>query len=332
MITVAIPTLGRPDLALNALGQAVVQTSTTPFEVLVLDNGVDASLEHEVEAVARSTEVAVRYVPVPEIGLHSGRHAAVRHGRGDILAYLDDDAAPQPGWLAGLAEAFTDPDVHLAGGRCLPDYEVEPPDWLSEYWERTEDGVEWCGPLSVIDGGDTPRDIDPQFIFGANFAVRRETLVRLGGFHPDGVPWELRGFRGDGETAVARAASAQGLRAAYHPDATVLHLVSRGRLTQDYFERRAYMQGISDSFTAARAANGKVDAGRSGGRTPKTVAKAILRRVSANLGKKSSSFDRAVANAYRQGYAYHQEQVRSDRQVRDWVVRPDYWDAAIPGG
>ena len=124
MITVAIPTLGRPAWALDALRSVVAQLRDVPSEVLILDNGCDPQLREAVTELGRGAGADVRYAAVPAVGLHNGRHEAVRRANGDIVAYLDDDVVVQPGWLAGVAAAFADPDVHLVGGRCIPLYEV----------------------------------------------------------------------------------------------------------------------------------------------------------------------------------------------------------------
>jgi hypothetical protein len=247
------------------------------------------------------------------------------------VAYIDGDVLVRPGWLAAIGSAFDDPDVHLAGGRCIPQYESPCPDWLNAFWVREPDGTAWCGALSLVDPGHTQRDIDPVFIFGANFAIRRRTLFSLGGFHPDGLPWELRRFRGDGETAVARASIRAGLRARYVPEGTVLHRVPAERMTDGYFERRAFLQGISDSFTVTREEDGP--------RRPATsLVGQIARRMRAFDGLRSDRRRRRdwaerldkVARAHAAGYAFHQQQYRDDPDVRAWVRRHDYWDAAPP--
>ncbi len=327
MITVAIPTLGRTQWALEATQSVLRGHADVDFEILVLDNACDPALERAISALSLG-EPPVRYVPVPDVGLHNGRHAAAKAARGDILAYLDDDVLVDEGWLTALVEAFEDPSVHLVGGPCRPLFEGSPPPWLEAIWVHQPDGIVWCGPLSLIEAGPSTRDIDPRFIFGANFAVRKSTLIGAGGFHPDGVPWDLRRFRGDGETAVSVAVERLGLRSVYHPLAAVRHRVPRERMTEQYLQRRALLQGISDSFTDLRARTERrrspladtlrrVRDGVKG--VARSRAEALPRRI-----------DRALVKAHASGYGYHQHRARFDAAVRRWVHRSDYWDAAIP--
>jgi cellulose synthase/poly-beta-1,6-N-acetylglucosamine synthase-like glycosyltransferase len=334
VITVAIPTLARPAYALDALRSVAAQVCDTPFEVLFLDNGCDSRLAESVRLVARSATMPINYVPVSAVGLHNARHEAVRRAHGDILAYLDDDVVVEPGWLAGLASGFSDPAVHLVGGRCLPLYEADPPPWLEAFLMRNDDGTWSCGWLTLVDLGPDAKDIDPMSVWGANFAIRKETLIRVGGFHPDGLPWHLRRFRGDGETAVSRAVQKLGLRAAYSPDATVHHRVPQERLTEQYFERRAFLQGISASFSASRSSYGDVEARprpglgrRLFGRIKSLAAERTERE---RVPREWQAHRSRAAEAHAAGYTYHQEQLQRSPAVRAWVTRPDYWAGSVP--
>ncbi|MEM4218022.1 MAG: glycosyltransferase family 2 protein [Candidatus Methanomethylicaceae archaeon] len=308
------------------------------FEIIVVDNCPNREPHEVVEQTSKNVDSPSFYVRELNIGLHNGRHAGARHARGDILVYVDDDIIAAPGWLQAIAEAFEDPDVHLVGGRSLPQYEADPPDWLEVFWTHTPEGHHYCGYLSLVDLGDRPGEMDPNFVWGLNFAIRKQTLEMLGGFHPDGFPWELRRYRGDGETAVTRKAQALGLKAVYRPDALVYHRVPKSRLTVEYFERRAYLQGISDSFTAIRAYGGLPPAASQPAslnwKTPLRWAKRSLRRLLRPApplppDPYQEIRDRVRA-AYEAGYRYHQEEVRNDPTLLEWVLRPDYWDAAVP--
>jgi len=92
--TVVICTRDRPeelDRCLDAVG-AVAYPS---FDVLVVDNGSSAS---GVRAIAQRW--GARCVVEPRPGLSRARNRGAREARGELVAYLDDDARPEPGWLA----------------------------------------------------------------------------------------------------------------------------------------------------------------------------------------------------------------------------------------
>jgi len=330
--SVAIPTCQRSALVLHALQSIIAQHTNFAFEVLVLDNGCDKALQGEVEQIAEQTVVPVRYIPVPEIGLHNARHAGVEEAKSDILVFVDDDIVAAEGWLQAIVDTFDDSDVHLVGGRSVPRYDEAPPPWLEAFWTRNPDGNGWCDLLSLADYGDEEREIDPMFIWGVNFAIRKKTLVSLGGFHPDNVPWELRRYRGDGESAVSREVKRLGLRAVYQPAAVVYHVVPRSRLTVEYFERRSYLQGISDSYTRIRLDHGLVTS-----RIPgwKSLLRKLKRLVKVGLQLSSpdpyQEIKARVRRAYQAGREFHQNEVRRDPELLKWVLRKNYWDGRLPG-
>ena len=82
-----------------------------------------------------------------------------------------------PGWLAAIQRTFRGyPGVSAVGGKVLPLWPAPPPDWLT----RTH----W-GPLALVDFGDQPVRVDSQnqlCLVGANLAVLRSALERVGGF------------------------------------------------------------------------------------------------------------------------------------------------------
>jgi glycosyltransferase involved in cell wall biosynthesis len=334
VITVAIPTFARPGHALDALRSVAGEVCDVPFEVLVLDNACDSCLAESVGRLAKSASVPVAYIPVPAVGLHNARHEAARRAHGDVLAYLDDDVIVDRGWLAGVARSFRDPAVHLVGGRCLPLYEADPPPWLEAFCTRNDDGTWWCGWLTLVDLGPDAKDIDPLCVWGANFAIRKEALIKVGGFHPDGLPWHLRRFRGDGETAVSMAAQKLGLRAAYSPEATVHHRVSQERLTERYFARRSFLQGISASFAESRSLNGDEEPRARRGLGRRVVGR--LKSVAAEQEERTRMprdwqvRTARAGEAHAAGYAYHQEQFQRSPAVRAWVRRSDYWAGTVP--
>jgi len=89
--------------------------------------------------------------------------------------------------------------------------------------------------LSILDLGDTIKTINPYHVFGCNFSIRKKILLEAGGFHPDAMPQELIRFRGDGESHVSRYILVHGYKTLYHPKASVYHLVTHNRMTEDYF-------------------------------------------------------------------------------------------------
>ena len=161
------------------------------------------------------------------------------------------------------------------------------------------------------------------------FARKRLLFRSSAVLHPDNLPKALQRFQGDGETGLSLKIASSGLKAVYHPRAAVQHEVPVSRLTVQHFEQHAYYQGVCNSYTEIRTA------GRFMQPTPSW--KDPLRRIKRSLrgaahGVKLSKVQRQVADAYVAGYCFHQEEVRKDPKLLEWVLRRDYWDYRLPEG
>jgi len=243
------------------------------------------------------------------------------------------------------------------GGKCLPRYEGQVPEWLSAMWAPNAHGERILGYLSLIDLGELPKLVNPLLVFGCNFSIRRSVLVQAGGFHPDAMPQRYIRFRGDGETYVSRYIAAKGYKALYHPGASVYHRVPRSRMTIEYLCQRAYNQGISNSYTNIRTTHGvDSDLQSSIGPTQRSDSLWVrarrnqIREIIATVRNRATrllqipsqstaeeliepqeEYLRAIAAAYEAGYAFHQKAVQESKMLLAWVLRPDYWDAQVPG-
>jgi glycosyltransferase involved in cell wall biosynthesis len=318
MLSVIIPTRNRAALLAKAF--LSIRDQTLPqeaFEVIVVDNGSSdetPSLCTEVQSWFRN----FAYSRVDAPGLHIGRHCGMRMAKGEILVYADDDIQAEPSWLSAIAGAFEKNDIALVGGKCIPDYEASPPDWTRDLWTFVSGG-QFNAYFSLADFGESAKDIPSNYVFGCNYSIRKSVLDKAGGFHPDGMPKELRHLRGDGETAVSKAVERMGFRARYEPRATVRHFVSRRRMTLDYVFERAFAQGISDSYTWLRKTRefGINAAIRAAVHTSKVV-------FAANHLNKRSPCQRAMLRGYHTGFIWHHLRAMRDPALRAWIVKDTY--------
>ena len=246
-VSLIIPTYNRPAYVMDALRSVRTQTvPSTQYESLVVDTGPAAEARSPVDALDKSELPIVRYVREPDVGLHNGRHAGAREASGDILVYVDDDVLVHPGWLAAMLAPFADSRVACVGGTVLPKWEeISPPYWLSDL-DRSY--------LSLLDLGDRPLTLNwPQTIHGCNMAIRRSVLYDVGGFNPDGFgDPRLIWLRGDGEVGLLKKMFRAGYKIVYAPDAWVFHRIPASRLTPEHFYWRAFIEGISDSYSRIR--------------------------------------------------------------------------------
>jgi len=251
-LSVIIPTRNRADLLNNTLKSIThLSFQASDFEVIVVDNGSTDYTKQIVEGYSDNIQ-NIRYFYDATPGLHAGRHKGLKEAKADILVYADDDIEAFPTWLEGIWESFQDNDVVLIGGKNLPKWEIDPPFWIYEMWMNICEHGHSLGYLSILDFGNKIIEIDPGFVWGCNFSIRKNILLEAKGFHPDGFPQNMIKYRGDGETSVSNYIKKMKLKSIYNPKASVYHFISKNRMTIDYFCKRAFNQGISDSFTNIR--------------------------------------------------------------------------------
>jgi glucosyl-dolichyl phosphate glucuronosyltransferase len=325
MVSIIIPTADRGDSLRRTLESLVsIAANTTATEVLVIDNGSgDLAREAFEHTKPRNAKAEWHYIYEPVPGLLSGRHRGALEAKGDICVFIDDDVIVHPEWLTAIIDCFRDPAVALAGGPSAPIFEKTPPDWLDSLWKENDQG-RFCGWLSLFDGGKMAKSIDPCYVWGLNFAIRKSALFEAGGFHPDSMPQALQKYQGDGETGLSLKLRMANAKTIYHPGISLSHIVPESRLNLEYFKRRSFFQAVCDSYTALRARDlpeprWAIDSLR---HAKRDIAKAwnILKR-----GTKRTLQD-ILTESYGRGSEFHRTEVRRDPTLLDWVRRKDYWD------
>jgi glycosyltransferase involved in cell wall biosynthesis len=334
-LSVIIPTRNRADLLSTTLDSLFNQTfDNNIFEIIVCDNNSTDNTKNVCEQFQTRIK-NFKYYRTIRSGLHVGRHCGLKHAQGDVLVFIDDDIEADANWLSAIYQVFTNyADVVLLGGKNLPKYEAAPPFWIEQMWNNIDSkGNRILGDLSLIDLGDSEREISPFYVFGCNFSIRKDILINAGGFHPDGMPFELIKFRGDGESYISQYIKYSNLKAYYHPEASVYHWVSKDRMTFDYFYKRRYLQGISDAYTELRK-NKLI-------KTKENLSflKRIKYHLSIILGyaqlreiKKlkelanENEFIKQCKNSYYRGYKYLMNCYSADIEIQNWVHKENYLD------
>lgn len=135
------------------------------FEVIVVNDGSKDCLQQIVE------QYPVRLINTANMGLSSARNTGMYHARGEIVAYIDDDAYPDPHWLRYLAAGFINSTHAGIGGPNISPAE----DGMIARCVANAPG----GPVHVL-----LSDEIAEHIPGCNMAFRKDVLLDVGGCDP----------------------------------------------------------------------------------------------------------------------------------------------------
>ncbi len=197
-VSVIIPARGITPELRESLG--AFRALELPVEIVVLPDG------------ALSADLPdVRVLATGPVGPGTKRDVGARAARGDVLAFLDDDAYPAADWLHAALRHFDDPTVGAVGGPA-----VTPPD--DGFWAHASGAVftSWLGsgPLRMrFHPVGSVRDVDDWP--SVNLLVRRDAFHAVGGFSTPYWPGE--------DTKLCRALVHRGFRIRYDPAALVFH-------------------------------------------------------------------------------------------------------------
>ena len=315
-ISVVIPTRNNAERLSGVLASLVKQSlSKEKFEVLVIDNGSTDFTKHVCDSMGRKFK-NFRYIYDPNPGLHIGRNVGYRHSSSEIITYADDDIIASSGWLEAILEGFKKhEDAVLIGGNDIPYYEEQVPEWLEQLWVDLEDGGRLLPFFSCILFGEDEREIDPNYVFGCNFSIRRSILEETCGFHPDGMPDNLLHFRGDGESYVSDYIKSKEYKAFYIPGASVHHIVSKKRMTLQYIRRIAYRNGISMAYQGIRT--------KELGKLRQEIKK---RKINVFLSNFLRTDPYKCYKKETEGMQFLLRHYEKNDAVREWIHRPNYLD------
>jgi len=123
----------------------------------------------------------IRAFPNEGGGVSAARNAGIAEAGGDIVAFIDDDAVPEPTWLDHLVSAMEETGAAAATGY------VRGRNGISYQWRGRSirhDGFIVPLPRDGEAPAIPPRETGAVMIEGTNMAFRRDALMRLGGFDP----------------------------------------------------------------------------------------------------------------------------------------------------
>ncbi len=201
----------------------------------------------------RRTQQAFRGVRAVEStgqpGLSGARNTGLAVASASIVAFLDDDAQADAGWLSALIEPYENPDVVATGGLAIPVWETHRPGWMPEEFDWVV-GCSYRGLPTVAAPVRNP--------LGCNMSVRRELALSVGGFRTDlGRVGSLPSGCEETELSIRLRRLRPHSIVLHVPAARVRHRVPARRATWAYFRVRCFQEGRSKAvltrFAGSRA-------------------------------------------------------------------------------
>jgi len=225
-VIVCAYTLERWQLLVESL-QSLTHQELQPVEVILsIDHNTELYQRCVAELPALLSDAPWQFRVIEnrfDTRLGGARTTAAEIATGEILAFLDDDAAATTSWLRCLTQAYDDPAVVAVGGAPIASYETPRPRWIPHE-------CNWV--FGCAYRGLPERRAPVEHLIGANMSVRREVLLSWGGFQSDNhddMDLSHRAIHGYGASAVL-----------FEPGAVVHHFVPTSRLTWRYFWRRCF--------------------------------------------------------------------------------------------
>lgn len=206
-VTIVVPTYARTQSLSRCVQGVLAQISKR--DTIVISRRADDAVAARVLAGNRPTSSVLEVIAAESS--HMGQLlGALQSAEGDVVAFIDDDAVPRPGWLARIRSWFVDPAVGAVGGRdVIPGFQDA----------KGADEVGVISPWGRLKGnhhvgGGKPRPV--KALKGVNMAFRREALA---------IPIGLRGAGNQPHHEIASCgwARKRGWKLVYDPSLLVDH-------------------------------------------------------------------------------------------------------------
>ena len=181
-VTVAVCTRDRPADLARCL-ESLIKIDYPALELLVIDN---APTTDATERLAHERFPSARYVRESRPGLNWARNRAICEARGEIIAYTDDDAVADPGWIAALASILAEhAEVMAVTGLVVPfELETEAQALFERYGGFGRGFEQRWARVDGARGQPFKHHGAGQFGTGANMSYRRSLFERIGCFDP----------------------------------------------------------------------------------------------------------------------------------------------------
>ncbi len=237
-VSVIVPTMRRPESLERALRSLFAQTGVSDrmVSIVVVDNDPAGTARQTADRLTADSPCPLVYRHEPRPGVATARNAGLAETAAPLIAFLDDDEAASPGWLAALLTARETTGADVVFGPIRG---------------RVPQGTGWATAyLEGFFGREGPADtrlINHAYGCGNSVMARATAL-------PGSAPFDASADQSGGEDdALFAALQARGGRFGWAAEAWVDEFAPAHRATMRYALSRAFAYGQGPSQTAAKA-------------------------------------------------------------------------------
>ncbi len=172
-----------------------------------------------------------------EPGLSAARNLGIKEAKGDIIAFIDDDALPFPDWAEEMVKTYEDKSVIGTTGSAFPLWQDESTaSWFPEEFYWIIGCTAWCN-------WNKPREV--RNVWGMNMSFKREAFDLAGTFSTAIGGIQGRRLHGEEDELSLRVKRQTRRCIVYNPTIRVKHRVYKRRLTSRFVARTSYWIGYT---------------------------------------------------------------------------------------
>lgn len=176
-VSVVIPTRNREKMLFECIGSLVeMDYPSSRYEIIIINDGINLSNSFVDEGVVGRPSVALKIVNISKrIGAGRARNVGVKMARGEIVAFVDDDAIVHKEWLKNLVKAYYfGKNIGGVGGRIVSFFDETP--------RNSHAPIGTIGWSRTFDNFNMPRRSKVDWIRGCNMSFFKRVFEEVGGF------------------------------------------------------------------------------------------------------------------------------------------------------
>lgn len=215
--------------------RSVLQQEYDPLEVVLVIDGNESVFRRAVDDFGDEPGVSI-HNNERNRGISYSRTRGAELATGEVVAFIDDDAAAEPDWIGELVRVYEETDAVAVGGQVVPRWRSGKPSFFPEefYW------LVGCDERGFGEHMEELRNT-----YGSNISYKRDLFLSVGGYD------EKTGRKGDRhiqahEAPVGiRIRSETGRGVIYNKRAVVHHTLFEYRGDFRWLLGRSFWQGYS---------------------------------------------------------------------------------------